>query len=87
MAAGYTSFEAFLSSGSSDVVPANTIDGDTMQEINEEINKLRISLRAARDTLIDEKQQKLKDRKVYEEKVKEIKTIFNDLCIETKSRT
>ena len=80
MAASYTSFEAFLSSSSSEILANNSIngDGDGMQKINVEINDLRIALKAAKDALIDEKQQKLKDRKLYEAKVKEIKSFCND---------
>ena len=73
MATGNSSFERFLSS-SSEV----SADEETLRKMNLEINDLRIALKAANDSLLDEKQQKVKDRKMYEAKVKEIKTICND---------
>ena len=53
--------------------------------MNVEMNALRIELKAAKDALIDEKHQKLKDRKVYDAKVKEIKTICNDYVLKLKA--
>ena len=85
MAAGYTSFEEFLSKSSSEFVPTSSDDGNSMQEMNVEMNALRIELKAAKDALSDEKHQRLKDRKVYEAKVKEIKTFCNDYVLKLKA--
>ena len=85
MAAGYTSFEEFLSKSSSEVVPTSSNDGNAMQEMNVEMNALRIELKAAKDALSDEKHQRLKDGKVYEAKVKEIKTICNEYVLKLKA--
>ena len=85
MAAGYTSFEEFLSKSSSDFVSTSSDDRNAMQEMNVEMNALRIELKAAKDALSDEKHQRLKDRKVYEAKVKEIKTIYNDYVLKLKT--
>ena len=49
--------------------------------MNLEINDLRLALKAAKDSLSVEKQQKVKDRKVYEAKVKEMKTVYNDYFV------
>ena len=74
MANGNSSFQRFLSSSTSEVC----VDEENVKRMNVEINDLRIALKAAKDSLLEEKQQKVKDRKVYKAKVKEIKTICND---------
>ena len=42
-----------------------------MHKRNVEINDLKIALKAPKDMLINENQQSLKDRKVYDAKVKD----------------
>ena len=77
MATGNSSFARFLSSTASEV----SVDEETQRKMNLEINDLRLALKAAKDSLSDEKQQKVKDRKVYEAKVKEMKTVYNDYFV------
>ena len=74
MANGNSSFQRFLSSNSSEVC----VDEENVKRMNLEINDLRIALKAAKDSLLEEKQQKVKDRRMYKAKVKEIKIICND---------
>ena len=75
MATGRSSFELFLSdSNTSDV----EVSEDIVKKMNAEINNLRLSLKASEDALLAERQQKVKDRKLYEEKV----SMFRKRCID-----
>ena len=46
--------------------------------MNGEINKLRFALKNSQDALLAERQQKVKDRKLYEEKVSAFRKRYID---------
>ena len=46
--------------------------------MNGEINKLRFALKNSQDALLAERQQKVKDRKLYEEKVSAFRERYID---------
>ena len=77
MAAGNSSFELFLSNSIAEDVK---VDVDTIKKMNCEINKLRLALKASEDALVAERQQKVKDRKLYEAKISEYRQRCIDYC-------
>ena len=66
MAADNSSFDLFLFKSNAEDVK---VDIDTVQQMNAEISKLRLALKASEDALSAEQQQKVNDRKLYKAKI------------------